>query len=333
MLAAAVAFTSCSKKELHLFTWADYVKPELVQKFEQEHGCHVVIDTFDSNESMYAKLQSGAHGYDIVVPSTYMAELMQQQGMLEKLDHSRLPHLKEVDEAILSKIQDSKMEYAVPYALSYGVLGYRKDKVQDAKPTWAMLEDARLKQKTSLLNDTRETLGAALKFLGHSVNTTNEQEIAAAGQVVMKWKANAVKFDNEQYKGAVDAGEFYLVHGYSGDLYQAVVDNPQVGILVPAEGVVIACDQMVIPKGAASAELAHQFIDFLLQPEVAAENMEWMGYSCPNKGGLKKVTAEFLANPAIAVPPEILAKSEVIKDLGNDRAKYNKVWDQIKASN
>lgn len=314
-----------------MFTWADYVKPELIQRFEQEHGCSVVIDTFDSNEAMYAKLQSGASGYDIVVPSSYMADIMASQGMLQRLDLSRLPGTVNIDETILAKIPDSKMQFAVPYALSYGVLGYRKDKLAAPAASWKMLENESVLKKTSLLNDMRETLGAALKYLGHSVNTTDEVQLEAAAEVVMKWKANAVKFDNEQYKGAVDAGEFYLVHGYSGDLYQVVSENSEVGILVPQEGVVIACDELAIPQSAAQADLAYKFIDFLLNPDVAAENMEWMGYPCPNKAAVKKVSSEFLESPAIKVPREAMDRSEVIRDLGEDRVKYSRVWDKIKS--
>jgi spermidine/putrescine transport system substrate-binding protein len=324
---------ACSKqKELRVFIWADYVKPELVQRFEQEHQCRVILDTFDSNESLYAKLISGAGGYDILVPSSYMADLMAKQGMLATLDHTKLANLKQVDPAFLHKVPDAEMKHAVPYAVSYGVLGYRKDKVQDAKPTWAMLQNGTLRQKTSLLDDMRETLGAALKSLGHSINTVDENQIAAAADVVIKWKANAVKFDNEQYKGAVDAGEFHLVHGYSGDLYQVVTDNPQVGILVPTEGVVIACDELVIPKDAPSVDLAHQFVDFLLQPDVAAENMEWMGFKCPNLGAYSLVKPEILAHPAFTLSAEVMARSEVIYDVGLDREKYSKAWDRIKSA-
>lgn len=329
----ALSLSACSRTaELHIYTWADYIKPELVARFEKEHNCRVIIDTFDSNESMYAKVRAGAAGYDILVPSTYMVDIMRQQGLLAPIDHSALKNLGNIDPGIVEKIPDKKMEHGIPYATSYGVLAYRKDLVPNPTASWSMLERPALLHKTSLLDDMRETLGAALRSLGHSVNTRDEAQIAAAGEVVKRWRQNAVKFDNEQYKSAVDSGEFHLVHGYSGDLFQVVSENDKVGILIPEEGVVVACDELVVPTNAPQMKLAYQFIDFVLDPKVAAENMEWMGYLCPNSPGLKLVSKTFLENPAVSISPEVLKRSEVIHDLGEDRAKYSKVWDEIKAA-
>ncbi len=315
---------------LHLYTWADYIKPELVKRFESEQHCRVVIDTFDSNESMYAKVRAGASGYDVIVPSSYMVKLMHAQGLIADLDATKLKGRGNIDPEVLAKIDDHQMQHSVPYATSYGVLAYRKDRVKDAQPTWAMLDRADLHRRMSLLNDMRETLGAALKFLGHSLNTRDEKELAAAGDVVRRWKQHIVKFDNEQYKSAIDAGEFLLVHGYSGDLSQVVGDNDQVGILIPKEGTTMACDELVIPKSAPNPALAYAFINFVLDPAVAAENMEFMGYVCPNTEALKRVSTDFLTNPAVAIPADIRAKCEVIQDVGEDLPKYTKVWDAVK---
>ena len=318
--------------ELHVFIWADYIKPELVEKFQQQHQCTVVIDTFDSNESMYAKLRAGASGYDILVPSSYMVGLLQAKGLLKPIDHALVPNLQHIDPAVLAKLEDKTMHHSVPYATSYGVLAYRKDQIKGLPASWSALENADVKRRACVLNDMRETLGAALKHLGHSINTRDEAQLAQAGEVVKRWKKAVTKFDNEQYKSAIDSGEFCLVHGYSGDLFQVVEENEQVGILVPSEGLVMACDELLIPADAPQPALAHAFINFLLDPAIAAENMEWTGYACPNLAGLKKVSAEFLANPAVAIPEDVRARSEVIQDLGEDLAKYTRVWDEIKAA-
>ena len=328
----ALALPLFGKDELHLYTWADYIKPELVERFEKEHDCKVVIDTFDSNESMYAKIRAGAAGYDVIVPSSYLVRLLDEQGLVLPLDHAKLPNLKNIDPAVLTKVQDKDMKHAVPYALSYTVLAYRKDKVKDPLPSWAIFDQAAYHKKASLLNDMRETLGAALKFLGHSVNTRDEAQLAAARDVVIGWKKHIAKFDNEQYKSAIDSGEFVLVQGYSGDLFQVVSENDKVGILLPKEGIVVNCDELMIPKDAPKPVLAHQWINFVLDPEVAAENMEWMGFLCPNKPGLEKADPEFLKNPAVNIPDDIMAKCEAIDDIGDDLAKYTKMWDEVKAA-
>jgi len=332
LLLLALALPLHAKDQLHLYTWADYIKPELVTRFESEHKCKVIIDTFDSNEAMYAKVRAGAAGYDLIVPSSYMVKLMADQGLIIALETAKLPNLKNIDPEVLGKIPDKKMEHAVPYATSYGVLAYRKDKIKDPVASWSMLNRTGYHRKTCLLNDMRETLGAALKSLGYSLNTHDATQLATARDVVIGWKKHIAKFDNEQYKSAIDSGEFVLVHGYSGDLFQVVKDNSKVGILMPKEGMTMACDELVIPKGAPNPTLAYQWINFILDPGVAAENMEFMGYVMPNLAGLKKVSPDFLKNPAVTIPADLKPKCEVIEDVGADLAKYTKVWDEVKAA-
>lgn len=332
LLLASSACALHARDTLHIYTWADYLKPEIVARFEKANNCKVAIDTFDSNESMYAKLRAGAAGYDLVVPSSYMVTLMNQQGMLATLDHGKLPNLANIDPDILTKIDDQTMAHSVPYATSYGVLAYRKDKVKNTVASWSMLGRTDLGRRVCVLNDMRETIGAALKSLGYSLNSRDEKQLAAARDVVIGWKQHVAKFDNEQYKSAIDSGEFVLVHGYSGDLFQVVSDNDKVGILFPREGMTMGCDEMVVPKTAPNAALAHAFINFILGADVSAENMEWMGFLCPNAAALKKVSPEFLKNPAIDIPADVRAKCEVIQDLGNDLAKYTRVWDEVKAA-
>ena len=330
LILALLTTTAFGADTLHVYTWADYMSPEAIAKFEKKEGCKIVIDTFDSNESMYAKLKAGATGYDLIFPTSYMIQVMEAEGLLLDLDHAKLTNLKNIDSDVLSKVHDRTMKRGVPYTLGYAVLAYRTDKVKNPEASWALLDRAEFSKRLTLLDDMRETIGAALKSLGYSINTKDDTQLAAAKEVLLRWKKNAAKFDNEGYKAGLDSGEFRIVHGYSGDLFQVAQENKKVGILIPKEGVTASCDEMVIPKNAPHAELAHKLINFLLDPEVAAENMEWMGYLCPNTEALKNVSPDFLKNPAVTIPEEIKAKSEVIQDLGADLAKYTKVWDAVK---
>jgi spermidine/putrescine transport system substrate-binding protein len=333
LLAALLAcLPSGAADVLHVYTWADYLSPEAVERFEAKHDCRVVIDTFDSNESLHARLKAGARGYDLVFPTSYMVELLQQDNLLTPLDHASLPNLKHIDRAVLDKVKDREMRFAVPYTIGYGVIACRSDRLRAGQASWAMFDRADLGRRAVLLDDMRETLGAALKSLGHSLNSRDETELAAARDVVIRWKKNIAKFDNEGYKAGIDSGEFLLVHGYSGDLFQVAQENPRVQILVPREGVSIGCDEMVIPKSAPRPDLALKLINHLLEPGIAAENMEWLGYLCPNPEALKRVSADFLTNPAVTIPEEVKARSEVIENLGPDLAKWTKVWDEIKAA-
>ena len=333
LAALFAALGGCAEKKpvLHIYTWSDYIKPELVTQFEQEHNCKVVIDTYDSNESMYAKLKAGATGYDLLFPSSYMVRIMHDQGMLQKLNLELIPNRTNIDPAYMALAFDKEMAYSVPYTVTVTCLGYLGSKVKDFEPTWAMLDREDLKGRMTMLNDHREAIGSALKFLGYSLNTTNDEELAKAKEVMLHWKKNLAKFENEQYKNGLASGEFLLTHGYSGDLLLVQQENPDIQIAVPREGSQINFDDMVIPVGAPEPELAHQMINFILAPKSAAELTEYIYFLCPNLPSYDLLSAETRANPILFPPAEVVAKLETLADLGEDNIKYTKIWDEIKA--
>ena len=324
----------CAEKKpvLHIYTWSDYVKPELIQRFERENQCSVVIDTYDSNEAMYAKLKAGASGYDLLFPSSYMVRIMHQQGMIQPLDHSQLPNLRNLDAAYLDMAVDKALEHSVPYTVSVTGLGYLGSRVENPEASWRMFDREDLKGRMTLLNDYRETIGAALKSLGYSLNTLDDAELAAAKEVVLRWKRNIAKFENEQYKTGLASGEFLLTHGYSGDLMLVQSENSDIEIVIPEEGAALSFDDMVIPVGAQQPGLAHRFINFVLDPQVAAELTEFIYYLCPNEVSYQYLSKEIREDPILFPPPEVVEKLEMIADLGDGNAKYTQLWDEIKAS-
>jgi len=330
----AVFTVHCGKTKplLHIYTWADYFKPDLVARFERENGCRVIIDTYDSNETMYAKIKAGAGGYDLLTPTSYMVSLMNSQGMVRKLDHGLLPNLVHIDPEYLTLAIDKTMDHSVPYMIVNTVIAYLGSRVKDFEPSWAMFDRSDLKGRMTMLNDMRETIGAGLKFLGYSLNTTEESELAAAKEVVLRWKKNIAKYENEQYKTGVASGEFLLVQGYSGDILQVQQENPDVLFAVPREGTTISVDDLIIPEGAKEIGLAHAFINFLHGPGVAAENIAFLKYLCPNQDAYALLSEDLRNNPGIFLDPEIRAKSEIIADLGESLTLYIKTWDEIKAA-
>jgi spermidine/putrescine transport system substrate-binding protein len=327
-----LAHCSRSKPVLHIYTWADYFKPALVARFEKENSCRVIIDTYDSNETMYAKIKAGAGGYDLLTPTSYMVSLMDSQGMVRKLDHSLLPNLVHIDPEYLELAIDKTMDHSVPYMIVNTVIAYLESRVKDFEPSWAMFDRSDLKGRMTMLNDMRETIGAGLKFLGYSLNTRNEAELGEAKGVVVRWKKNIAKYENEQYKTGVASGEFLLVQGYSGDILQVQQENPDVRFAVPQEGTTISVDDLIIPTGAKEIGLAHAFINFLHDPEAAAENITFLRYLCPNKDAYALLSEDLRKNPGIFMDPEVRAKSEIIADLGEAIALYIKTWDEIKAA-
>ncbi len=166
-------FISCSKSKrvLYIYNWSEYIAPELMDKFEKDYNCKIVIDYFDSNEAMYAKLKVGSPGYDLIVPSSYMASIMNKQKMILNLDKSKIPNIKYIEPKYSEKTEDPKMQYSVPYAISFTGLGYNKKKTPDVKPTWSIFEDKQYYRQISMFNDMRESIGAALKYLRYSLNT------------------------------------------------------------------------------------------------------------------------------------------------------------------
>ncbi len=336
--AAAATLPGCNKpaaggtKTLTVFTWADYLSDDAKSSFEKAFDCRIVIDTFDSNESMLAKLESGAGGYDILVPSSYAVQALKRKDMLQKLDHSKLPNLSHVDPDYLSKALDPQMELSVPYMMAPTCLAYLGSKVADPDESWAMLDRSALKGRVTLLDDMREVLGAALKFLGHSLNSTDPTALAAARDVAIRWKANIAKFENEQYKSGLASGEFHLVHGYAGDLIQASDENDDIQIFIPKEGASFPCDDLCIPKGAKEPDLAHAFINHLTDPAVAAENMEWIGYRAPNKGSYPLLSEDFRGSPVLFPPEELFAKCEPIADLDDKLPLWTAEWDKVKSA-
>lgn len=333
-LLAAFFIAGCAdrKPRLYIYNWADYMDPDIIREFEQTHGVRVILDTFDSNESMYAKLKAGATGYDVIFPTSYMAKLLYEEGLIRELDHERLPNLVHVDRNYLAnKAIDSAMRYSVPYMLGSTGVAYRSDHIEDVEESWAVFTRADLKGRMTLLNDMRETLGAALLFLGYSANTTVEAEVIAAGEVVKNWRSQIAKFENEQYKPGIASAEFYLVHGYSGDILQVMEEVDNIGYFLPEEGFIIGCDDMVIPVDSPNPDLAYAFINFLHEPRVAARNTEYVYYLAPNASAYDLLSEEVRENPVVFMPPEKLLRGEVLRDLGEDNQKYIRVWDAIKA--
>ena len=323
------------REELRIYTWSDYIAPEVIARFEKANSCKVVLDTFDSNEAMYAKLKAGATGHDIIMPTSYLIPLMERSGMIQALDHAKLPHVRRnFDRRFAVNILDPSFFMSVPYAVTYTGIAYRKDKVGAAPVnSWKVFETPALKGRMSLLGDMRETIGAALMYLGYSMNSSEPAQIAKAADVVIGWKKNIAKFDNEQYKTAVASGEWFVGHGYSSDVIQTMLDNENVGFSLPKEGFTVACDEMVIASDSKMVELAHKFIDFCYDPDVAAANMTEVCAPMPVAPAFPKL--EESLRKLVVIDADTLKKGEVIRDFSDQPAihkLYVGAWDKIKAA-
>ncbi len=318
---------------LHLYTWSDYFDPDVIYEFENQFNCRVQVDYYDSNEAMYAKLKAGGGGYDLITPSSYMSAVMRKQNMVQNLDHALIPNLKHMDGKFLEFTEDKAMAYSVPYTRTVTGIGYDTKRVKEADlGSWNIFGNSAYAKRMTMLNDMREALGAALKHLGHSLNTVNQGEIEAAGDLLAKWKKNLAKFDVDEAKIGLGAGEFLAVQAYNGDVALIMEENADIGFYIPKEGSSLASDDFVIPAEAGNPRLAHQFINYMLHPETAHLNMLGIRYYMPNPEAVDMLPLEMKANPAFNVPEDIMAKCEVVRDLGEKNALYARVWDKVKAS-
>ena len=330
--------------ELHIYTWCDYLAPDVKESFEKALGVTVVIDTFDSNEAMYAKLKAGGTGYDIMTPSSYQIAQMAKEGMIDRIDHARCPNVKKnFDVGFTSQILDPTFKYNVPYAVTYTGFMYDKSKIPEGADvnSWAILGNPALKGRISLLDDIREVIGGGLMYLGYSINSTNPAEIEKAVEQVLKWRANIRKFDSESYKTEVPSGATWVGHGYSTDTTQVLVGDEEagaparddLGFALPKEGYTIAFDEMVIAKDAKRKDLAYAFMNYIYDGDVAAVNMDYIQGPNPVKPGIEQLDAGL--RDIIILKPEQLAKGQVLRNLDDQPAVmelYNKTWDKIKAT-
>ncbi len=316
---------SSDKPILHIYIWSDAIKPAMLRQFEQQQGCHIVVDTYDSNEALYAKLKLGATGYDIIFPSNYLIGLMAKRELIQPLDPSLLPNLVNIDPAY-----PPFQMYGIPYLVSYAGLAYRKDKIDNFLPSLQIFADKRYKGRMTMLNDVRESLGASLMALGYSVNSINPEEITQATDQLIGWKRNLAKFESEQYKNGIASAEYLVVQGFGGDILQVMQENPLVAFAYPKEGCSYSIDYAAILKGAKEPTLAHAFINFLLEPEVSKENTLFTFYLHPCKPAYALLPADLQKNEILFPPAEVQRKAELIESVGPALGLYSRAWDRVK---
>ena len=320
------------KTELRVYTWSDYFDASVLAQFERLHDCRVRIETFDSNEAMCAKLLAGSAGYDVITPSTYMIQAMIDKRLIQALDISKLPNvLKNIDKTYANCIFDPSFEYSVPYVVNYAGLAYRKDRLKEPPASWRIFEDVRYRGQMSILDDPRETIGIALLTLGHSVNSTSAAEIDKAVNLLLTWRANVAKFDNERYKSAVAGGEWAVGHGYFSDSIQIVMkDREHVGFVLPQEGFTISADEFVVAAGSSKADLAHAFINFMYSAESAKANMASICATMPVAPALAAL--EPALKEVLCLSSDTLKRGEVIRGFeGKPEARklYGAAWKRV----
>jgi spermidine/putrescine transport system substrate-binding protein len=321
-----------SGNTLTIFNWGDYIDSTLVERFEKETGIKVIYETFDSNEAMMTKIEQGGTTYDIAVPSEYMIDKMRQEDLLIPLDHSKLPNLKYIDDRFMDLPFDPGNQYSIPYF--WGTVGIvYNPKMLDGKEilSWNDLWDPHLKNEILLIDGAREVIGMGLNSLGYSLNDTDPKHLQEAKEKLDSLTPNIKAIVGDENRMLLENGEASIGLVWSGVASEIMFENEDLEYVVPAEGSNLWFDNMVIPKTAKNIEAAHQFINFMLDPKVAAQNTEYVYYSTPNKEALNYMPEEMVNDQRFYPPPELTSKLEVYENLGKKNlAYYNELFLQFK---
>ncbi|MBQ7158151.1 MAG: extracellular solute-binding protein [Treponema sp.] len=333
-LAAVMGLSSCTKKEekiLYLYNWTYYTPEEVILQFEKEFNCTVKVDSYASNEEMYAKLRAGAKGYDIVVPSQDYASIMIAQGMLRELDQSKFTNRANINPVVLEKATyDPDMKYAVPYYFGAAGIAVNKQKAtRSYEHSWNIFADKQFAGHATMMDDMREVLGDALAHQGKSVNETDDDTLQAAADLISeKWKPNLVKFDAEGFGKSFASGDFWLCQGYAEVIYSEVPEekwDEMIDFFIPEEGGPSYLDSMCILKDAPHYALANEFINFIHRPEIYAQFLDAFRFPC----FVNMNAAQYMTSKPMYEASQ-MNNCELKNDLGQDLDKYNTLWQKIR---
>lgn len=323
--------TAGSQKVLNLYIWSNYIAPETIAKFEARHGVKVQVDLYDSNEALLAKLQAGNAGYDIIVPSDYSVQVLIAQHLLQPLDHSALPNMRNLDPGFLDRSYDHGNRYSVPYFWGTTGIAYDRTKVAAPVDSWSALWDPRYAGRVLMLDDAREAFGAALKLRGRSHNSTDPRLLEAARDDLLRQKALVRAYNSTNFEDVLLSGDVWLAQGWNGQFAKAMDENPNLVYVIPKEGSTLFIDNLAIPSDARNRELAHAFIDFTMEPEIAAEICRTMKYSSPNQAAWPLLPEAVRKHTAVFPPKEVLQRLELLEDLGDTTVLYDRLWTEVKS--
>ncbi len=322
-------------EKVYVYNWTEYIPEAVLQQFTKETKIKVIYTTYDSNETMYAKLKLvRGEGYDVVFPSTYFVNKMSREGMLQPLDHSLIPNIGELDSAVLDKEFDPGNVYSVPYMWGSTGIAVNTDIIDAALVTsWRDLWSSEYKGQLLLQDDMREVFHMALKINGHSSNTRDPKEIEAAYNLLKELMPNVLLFNSDSPRLPYLAGEVNVGMIWNGEAWMAQQENKAITYVYPSEGANFWIDSFVVPKGANNVENAHKFIAFMLRPEIAKMCVEENGFATPVTTALPLIDEDVRRSRTIFPSAEIISRGEFQTDVGDALALYQEYWEKLRAGN
>ena len=318
-----------------VYNWGEYLDPEVITLFEKETGINVVYEEFETNEIMYPKVQSGAIAYDVVCPSDYMIQRMIENDLLAELNFDNIPNVKNIGQEYFKQSRqfDSENKYSVPYC--WGTVGilYNKTMVDEPIDSWSVQWDKKYIDNILMQDSVRDAFAVALKYKGHSLNSTDLDELEEAKELLIEQKPLVQAYVIDQVRDKMIGNEAAIGVIYSGEAIYTQLENPNLEYVIPKEGSNVWIDSWVIPKNAKHKENAEAFINFLCRPDIAKMNFDYITYSTPNTAARELIEDPAIRNSKIAFPDASeLERCETFQFLGDKNdAIYNKLWREIKS--
>lgn len=338
VLLLAALFVSCSGKQepkatrqVNLYVWSNYIPESTLKDFQRATGIKLNYDTFESNEALLQKLQSGLAEYDVIVPSDYMIGILRTQKLLLTLDRKKIPNIRNVGARFMNPPYDPGNRYSVPFLWSTSGIGYNTKKVTDVVDSWSILWNPKYEGRMLMLDDMRECFSAALKWKGHSLNSTDPAQLLEAQQLLILQKPLLKAYDSSNFDGALLAGDVWITHAWSGNIALAALQNPDIAYVVPKEGAPLAVENFAIPQSADHPEEAYALINYLLDAKVGGDITNLSRYPNTNEAAKPYIKPEILHNPVIYPDESTLARCEFIKDIGPSYALLDRYWTEIKS--
>ena len=325
---------SAEEKQLNFFNWDTYIGENTLSNFNDATGIEVKMDLYADNDELFAKLKGGNPGYDVIVPTNDTLERMIKADMVIPLDHAKIPNFANVDPAFQDAQFDPGRKFSMPYMWGTLGIGYRKSAVANAPDSWKVLFDSdEYAGAISLLGDQSNVLGAGLKYLGFSWNSTNPDELKKVEELLIKQKKNIKVFAPDNGQDLLAAGEVKLCEEWNGDIKQVMAEDDDLDYVVPKEGSLVWQDTLAIPKGAPHPENAHAFINYVLDAEVGKGSVETIQYATANAAAKALMPADYQNNTVAFPSDDVLAKCEPSLYLGEEAVKMrDQIWTRIRAA-
>ena len=340
-----LAFGCTSKKDsspvtqkgprvVNVATWSNYLSDDLIQSFEKKTGIQVQISNFSSNEELLAKLQTGSSDFDLIFPSDYMVFTMSKLGLLHELDPQKIPNSQQIDPQYLKRDFDPSNRFSVPYDWGTTGIGINRKVYQGSIKSWKdLFEKPELAGKFSLLDDSREVMGAALKSLGYSMNTNDPQQVKQAKELLFKARSRVKSFLSEPLT-ALETGEVPVTQIYMTDALQARQHKGDfIEYIIPEEGSSLWMDNLAIPARSKHIQEAHELMNFLLEPSSSLEIVKKFWVAPTHRAVFALLPKEMQSNSMLFPSPAVIKRCEMVQDLGEATVLWDRAWTEIKALN